>query len=149
MICLDIGLRELFSQGWKNLFFLLCYFAKPSTEQSKPLKLWVVVCFPSLGSSLCTEQPPRCLYMFISLLNHGFDLVKEKKWWEELTLNAFRVEKRSKTWIMWKTKPPSLPHGSDYTGRSRELSGRHMPALQSKNHQNKRKCFLCVCSGSW
>lgn len=44
MICLDTGVKELFSQEWKNLFFLLCYFAKSSTEQSKPLKLRVVVC---------------------------------------------------------------------------------------------------------
>lgn len=32
MICLDVGLKEVFSEGWKNLLFLLNCFAKLPRE---------------------------------------------------------------------------------------------------------------------
>lgn len=55
MICLDVGLKEVFPQGWKNLLFLLNCFANLPRVKPKPLKLRVV-CFTFPGDTVCVMR---------------------------------------------------------------------------------------------
>jgi len=57
VICLDVGLKEVFPEGWKSLLFLLNCFAKLPREKPKPLKLRAV-CFTFPGNAVRTEAPP-------------------------------------------------------------------------------------------